>query len=213
MTENYIPSRFDREAAQFDTVPARVELARAVADTIAGALPLHHGMHMMDYGTGTGLVALRLQPLVGTITAADSSREMLAVLQSKIATSGIARLRTVELNLEAQPAPPDEFDLIVSSMTLHHVRDTTALFLKFHTALKPGGWLAVADLDIEDGRFHRELSGVYHHGFDRNELCRALRSAGFPGPTTRDAHRFMKPAADGNLRTYSVFLATARKPL
>ena len=211
MNNAYTPSRFDRDAAGFDAVPARVELARAVADAITNALPLNDRMTVMDYGAGTGLVSLRLQPLVASIVAADSSREMLSVLQTKIAAAHIDKVHTRELNLELQPATPAEFDVIVSSMTLHHVRDTAALFRQFHRALKPSGWIAVADLDTEDGRFHSDPAGVHHHGFDRNALCAILTSEGFARVQTRDAHQVSKPAADGVLRAFSVFLATAQK--
>lgn len=211
MSDTYTPSRFDREAAQFDSVPARVDMARAVADTIARAVPLNNHMSVMDYGAGTGLVSLRLQPLVKSIVAADSSREMLSVLQSKITAAGIRNVHTRELNLEMRPATPAEFDVIVSSMTLHHVRDTGALFRQFHRALKPKGWMAVADLDTEDGRFHTDTTGVHHHGFDRGVLCDILTSAGFLHAQALDAHKLMKPAADGTLRPYSIFLITAQK--
>jgi len=211
MSHAYTPSRFDRDAAQFDSVPARVDLARAVADAITNALPLNDRMTVMDYGAGTGLVSLRLQPLVASVVAADSSREMLSVLQTKIATARIDRIHTRELNLELQPAKPAEFDVIVSSMTLHHVRDTAALFHQFHRALKPSGWIAVADLDTEGGLFHGDPEGVHHHGFDRKALCAILTSVGFVNAQTRDAHHISKPAADGVLRAFSVFLATAQK--
>lgn len=211
MNQVYTPSRFDRDAAGFDAVPARVELARAVADAIANALPLNDRMTIMDYGAGTGLVSLRLRPLVGSVVAADSSREMLSVLQAKLTAAHIDKVHTRELNLELQPATPAEFDVIVSSMTLHHVRDTTAILRQFHHALKPSGWLAIADLDTEEGLFHRDPAGVHHCGFDRSTLCGLLAASGFVNAQTQDAHEVTKPGADGTPRTFSIFLATAQK--
>lgn len=211
MSQDYTPSRFDRDAAGFDAVPARVELARAVADAIVKQLPLHNRMAIMDYGAGTGLVSLRLQPLVASVVAADSSREMLSVLQAKLTAAHIDQVHTRELNMELQPATPAEFDVIVSSMTLHHVKDTAAILRQFHRALKPSGWLAVADLDTEGGLFHTDPTGVHHCGFDRGTLCGLLAAAGFVNARTQDAHQMTKPGADGAPRAFSIFLATAQK--
>ncbi|NIV32583.1 MAG: methyltransferase domain-containing protein, partial [Anaerolineae bacterium] len=64
-----------------------------------------------------------------------------------------------------------QFDLIVSAMALHHVEDTERLLQRFHQHLSPGGGIALADLDQEDGSFHPpEVEGVFHDGFDRTAL-------------------------------------------
>jgi hypothetical protein len=77
--------------------------------------------------------------------------------------------------------------------------------------LKPGGWLAFADLDTEDGSFHGELPGVFHKGFGRPQIIEWLAGAGFIGISIKDAHRLRKPDQSGQLRSYSVFLAVGLK--
>jgi len=57
---------------------------------------------------------------------------------------------------------PEQFDLLFSSMLLHHIPDTLAFFQRCHPWLKPKGYLAVADLDREDGSFHQDHTGVAH---------------------------------------------------
>jgi tRNA (cmo5U34)-methyltransferase len=203
-------SRFDAEAAKWDSNPVRVAMARAVADAMIRHVPFSPSMHVMDYGAGTGLITLRLQPLVGLIVAADSSRGMLKVLDEKRAALGARNIATRLLDLEqSEPAGP-EFDAVVSSMTLHHVDDVFALFRRFRNALKPRGYLAVADLDTEDGSFHADPTGVRHNGFDREHLCGLLGRAGFQEMAAHDAHQLQKPGKNGTA-TYSVFLITARR--
>jgi len=63
-------------------------------------------------------------------------------------------------------------------MTLHHVPDPAALIVQLSGALLPGGTLAVADLDAEDGSFHGDNTGVLHLGFDRVLLVRNLFQQG-----------------------------------
>ena len=46
--------------------------------------------------------------------------------------------------------------------------------------LRPGGRIALSDLDTEDGTFHSaEAEGIHHQGFDRAALAELARNAGF----------------------------------
>ncbi|RMF87708.1 MAG: class I SAM-dependent methyltransferase, partial [Nitrospirae bacterium] len=101
----------------------------------------------------------------------------------------------------------ETFDAVVSAMALHHVEDTERLLRAFARHLRPGGWLALADLDAEDGTFHPpEVEGVYHHGFDRAALAALLERAGFEGVRFTTAHTVEREG-----RAYPVFLVTAVK--
>ena len=108
------------------------------------------------------------------------------------------------------PLPAAKFDLIVSSMVLHHIPDVSEALKRLRPCLRPGGWIALADLESEDGTFHSDSTGVYHHGFDRDEVCRWLKDAGFMDTTAREAHRIVRPSGNGRPREYPVFLVTGR---
>lgn len=207
MREN--PNPFDQRAADWDANPGRVALARAVVAAIRAAVPLRPDMRAMDFGAGTGLVSLGLLGDVGEITAVDASAGMLRVLAEKAAALGAVRLRTLRCDVSTDALPQAAFDLVVSSMTLHHLPDVPAVLKRMRASLRPGGWIALADLDAEDGSFHADTTGVCHSGFDRATVCRWLTDAGFAGAAVRDAHRMTKLGADGVTRDYPVFLATA----
>ncbi|RPI71473.1 MAG: class I SAM-dependent methyltransferase, partial [Desulfobacteraceae bacterium] len=114
---------FDKEAASWDENPARTRLAEDVAEALKKALPLSPAMDAMDFGCGTGLVTLRLQPLVRAITGIDSARGMLEILNRKIDHYKLDHVVTLLADLDKGDLLPGNFDLIVSSMTLHHVKD------------------------------------------------------------------------------------------
>jgi SAM-dependent methyltransferase len=101
-------------------------------------------------------------------------------------------------------------DIIVSSMTLHHVRDVPGLVRSFKVALRPGGKLAIADLDLDGGLFHAEHADVLHNGFDRGKLGTILTTAGFSAVEFRDATVIERFGADGIVRPFNVFLVTAQ---
>jgi Methylase involved in ubiquinone/menaquinone biosynthesis len=169
-------------------------------------------MEALDFGCGTGLLTLQLQPLVRSITGVDSSAGMLAVLEDKINRLQLANVRTLLCDLDQGERLTGRYDLVVSSMTLHHIREVDTLLRQWHDILAPGGTLAVADLDSEGGRFHGDdNTGVFHFGFDRAALSLSAAQAGFVELNIDTATEIIKPDASGRPSRFTVFLLTARK--
>ncbi|MEN6576116.1 MAG: class I SAM-dependent methyltransferase [Phycisphaerales bacterium] len=202
---------FDKEAAAWDENPARVRLANNVADAISRHMALSADMEVLDFGCGTGLLTLRLAPLVRSITGVDSSQGMLDVLAAKVARQNLSNVKTLHLDLDRGDALPGSYDLIVSSMTLHHIQKVDSLLDQFYRALSSSGCLCIADLDSDDGQFHSDNQGVFHFGFDRPTLRHAFTEAGFHDVHDATAAEVTKPARDGELRRFTVFLMTGDK--
>jgi len=202
---------FDAKAGTWDEEPRRVQLAREVTAAIEREVPLSPHMTALDYGCGTGLVTLGLQPRVGRIVGADSSRGMLDILARKLQEQGLDNVTIRHIDLASQAQLEGAFDLIVSSMTMHHVCDMAALVSAFVRALRPGGWLALADLEAEDGTFHDDPTGVCHHGFERDYIQGVLIENGCCAVRTVPAATVSKPIPQGGERHYPIFLAVGRK--
>jgi ubiquinone/menaquinone biosynthesis C-methylase UbiE len=162
----------------------------------------------MEYGCGTGLLTFLLRAHVGDVTLADLSDGMLEVAARKIAAARDPAMRTVKLDLIADPMPA-RFDVIYSLMTLHHIPDTDVILQRFHEALTPRGYLCIADLDTEDGSFHGPEVNDVHLGFDRETLGAKARNAGFASVDFTTAHVMTKPVA-GKPRVFPIFLMVAR---
>jgi hypothetical protein len=94
---------------------------------------------------------------------------------------------------------------------LHHVKNISPLLKQFYSILLPSGQLAVADLDLDDGRFHDNNDGVFHFGFDREELRLVFMEAEFRNIRTFQAAEIEKPVGDGKNRLFTIFLMTACK--
>lgn len=202
---------FDKEAARWDEDPGRVRLANDIADALIEEIKPASDMDVLDFGCGTGLVTLRLAPLVRSVTGMDSSRGMLDVLKAKIAKYGVRNVQALQVDAGPGKVPASRYDLITSSMTLHHVQDVGPLLERLFALLAPGGVLCIADLDLDDGRFHSDNTGVFHFGFDRDRLQAAFLKAGFEGIRTRTAAEVVKPAGEGETRTFTVFLMIGSK--
>jgi ubiquinone/menaquinone biosynthesis C-methylase UbiE len=194
----------------WDEDPGRVQMAKTIADAMSSALHLKETELVMDYGTGTGNIAFRLAPQVKRIIAVDSAKGMLEVLKEKLVGEGVSTIEPLEWSIGQDISDLPRFDAIVSSMTLHHVRDIAAAAKTFHKLLLPGGRIAMADLDPDNGEFH-EASGIAEHdGIDRKNLQQVFEDAGFDSIRFSEAATIHKTSArTGKLRDFTIFLITA----
>ncbi len=201
-------NRFDDQAASWDDDPAKVERARAVADAVASVIPLMGDERVLEYGAGTGLTAQALGERVGKVVLADSSGGMRAVMERKIAEAQLPATAEVwNLDLTRDEPPAQRFDLIVSNLVLHHIQDLQPVLEGFHTLLDPGGHIAIADLDEEDGSFHEHTHDFDgHNGFDRTSLVGNLTQAGFVDVAFTDCG-----VVEKNDKQFGLFLATAQR--
>ena len=202
---------FDKEAVTWDEIPARVKLANDIAAAILEEILLTSNMDVLDFGCGTGLLTLQLQPVVHSITGVDSSRGMLDALKAKIDRQNLPNIKTQYLDTEKGDILKGTYHLIVSGMTLHHVKEIRPLLDQFCKILKPSGYLCIADLDPDDGQFHDNNDGIFHFGFDRALLRKYFMEAGFHDIHDRSAAEVMKPGSDGGMRSFTIFLMTGRK--
>lgn len=203
------PSEFDARARTWDEDAAKRARAESVARAIAARVPGLATKRVLEYGAGTGLLGLALQPLVAEVTLADASAGMLAVAGEKIAAAGLRNVRTLPLDLSSGPAPELEVDLVCSLMTLHHIPDTDGILRAFQRLLPAGGYACLADLDREDGSFHG-AGFTGHQGFDRAELGARLERSGFRDVRFETVFEVRKETAAGP-RAYPVFLAVAQR--
>jgi trans-aconitate 2-methyltransferase len=108
-----------------------------------GRLALDGDETVLDAGCGTGAVTATLLERLprGRVVALDASERMLAAARERL--GGDPRVRFVHADL-AQPLPLGEpVDAIVSTSTLHWVRDHDALFRHLADGLRPGGQLVI----------------------------------------------------------------------
>jgi 2-polyprenyl-3-methyl-5-hydroxy-6-metoxy-1,4-benzoquinol methylase len=202
---------FDSAAYTWDENPARVKLAQDVARAIRDTVELTPDMDVLDFGCGTGLLTLALQPYVRNITGVDSSPGMLEVIQKKISASGLTNVRTALFDPDNAGSLTGMYDLVVSSMTFHHIPEIPDLLTLLNSHIRPGGHLAVADLDRDGGRFHDSNEGVHHFGFDRAILKKTMETAGFSKIRNRTAAIIHKSSPVCQDRSFTVFLMTAGK--
>lgn len=202
------PETFDAEAATWDDNPDHEPRQQAVARAIAEHVDLTADMAALEVGGGTGRLSILLADRVGSVVITDPSAGMVAVAQERIAQAGLGdRLSAVQADLTTDPIA-GTYDVVWTSMAMHHVKDLDALLRVVARLLVDGGRVAIADLDEDpEGAFHAHKANFAgHHGFNRDRLAAQLVGAGFTDVEFVDATTIVK---DG--REFGVFLCTATK--
>lgn len=196
---------FEEKSKTYESSLERVDNVKNIGDAIIKKLTYSKtATHLMDFGSGTGLLTAHLAPYVKKITTIDVSPAMNEALRAKLETMP-CEIAMLELDL-VESEIEERYDGIISSMTIHHVKDVLALLQKFYQLLKRGGTIALADLDKEDGTFHTEDTGVFHFGFDQEEFATLAKQAGFQEVAIEIVSVAKKPYGD-----FPIFLLTGKK--
>ena len=105
-------------------------------------LPDVKGKKIPDAGCGPGEYSNILLDRGAEVTAIDYSDEMIRLTNER--TEGKVRTVKANLNFSLYFLKDDEFDIIVSSLTIHYIRDLRNLFSEFNRVLKVNGELIVS---------------------------------------------------------------------
>jgi len=195
---------FENKSKTYNKDSKRVRNVQTIANGIIDKISYSKDMHIMDFGSGTGLLSIEIAPYVGKITGIDMSKSMNEELQ---ANKDLVACDLEILELDLSKSDIDKkFHGIISSMTLHHVEDIVELFKKFHSMLNEGGTIALSDLYTEDGSFHSEYTGVFHFGFDEEFILKCAVEAGFKQLEIHEVSVAKKPHKD-----FPIFLLTGLK--
>lgn len=99
---------------------------------------LLEGKTVLDAGCSAGWYTEALVKRGASVTGIDLSLQMIEKAEKRL--NGRARLLSHDLS-KPLPFHDNEFDLIVSSLTLHYLKDWQPVFEEFNRVLKRGGTL------------------------------------------------------------------------
>src|SRR5215203_1609506 len=117
-----------------------------VANEVAAA---HPSGKVLEIGSGPGQLAVQLaRPAPGiTLTGVDISVAMVERAARRAAGTGLSeRVRFEVGDVGALPLADEEFDGVVSTLSLHHWSDPASGLAEIHRVLKPGGEARIYDL-------------------------------------------------------------------
>jgi ubiquinone/menaquinone biosynthesis C-methylase UbiE len=202
--------KFDIEAANWDTAK-RIERAKIIANAIEEEIKIESTYNALEFGCGTGLISFNLYSKFKSITLVDTSQGMIDKLKSKIDEFKINNMTACKLDINEQKTYLNKYDIIYTSMVLHHIIDIETTLKSLYDLLNEQGYLCIVDLDEEDGSFHsdeKDFNG--HNGFNQKDLSNQLERTGFRDASSKVIYNDVKMIGDKGIN-YSLFLMKARK--
>ena len=159
---------FNHRAESFDS-PKNPSLADLVNAEIKQQVSELSTKSILDFGGGTGLIALPLAKQAKSVTLVDIAEKMLEQARIKVKNQKLENLHLIQQDLVLKPLE-QTFDLIIVSRVLHHMPHLDSSLAMFQEHLTPGGQLFIADYTVPDGE---------NHGFIISELEETLKNHGF----------------------------------
>ncbi|MBN1656719.1 MAG: class I SAM-dependent methyltransferase [Deltaproteobacteria bacterium] len=172
---------FKEWSNDYDRTLGKMARHHALLDLAVKLARPKDGEQILDVGCGTGLLTLKfLKAADCSVTAVDSSCEMLAIFQKKIETLRLKRRATCKEQDAASLSFQDNcFDIVASTVALHHVKDKLPMVKKIFRILRSGGRFALGDIDLDTtGRITdpKRLRRVMD--YLKDELTMALEDGG-----------------------------------
>jgi ubiquinone/menaquinone biosynthesis C-methylase UbiE len=123
------------------------DAGRAVTRVLLDQTELQRGDVVLDVGSGYGEPGLSAATAVGPdghVTCLDISGDMLAFAETRARAAGLSNVAFVEADVEALELAPASLDVVLSRATLMYTSNPLETLRRLHSALRPGGRLAVA---------------------------------------------------------------------
>ena len=174
---------FQEWANEYDTTLGKLKRHHKLLDLVVKVSGIQRNDRILDIGCGTGLLSLKfLSQKDCTITAIDSSPQMLRIFQEKIETCNLAeKIHCIQESAEDMDLKPGQFDIIAATVSLHHVKFKEPVIKKVYSSLKGGGRFVIGEIDMDTtGRLDdpKRLSRILNYLTE--ELVLAMKEGGIP---------------------------------
>lgn len=156
---------------------------RRLRENMLRLAALRTGEHVLDVGCGTGSLAILAKQQVGDgglVHGVDASPEMIARARAKARAAGV-EIAFAEAAIQSLPFPDASFDVVLSTLMLHHVPDGARrqAVREIKRVLRPNGRLLVIDFAAPATQKRHLVERVHRHGFIRlDDIVVDLKESG-----------------------------------
>lgn len=174
-------NRFDEAAKTWDKKQTSIESSNACVENLKKHIILQENATILDYGCGTGFISFNLSTNKNTILGMDFSKGMVDRFNEKAKDLNFSNIKAIKHNMNTDEIVKNNFNLFISSMTMHHIKDTKMFAKKAYDCLVKGGYICINDLEEEDGTFHKKHNndGVEHFGYKIKDVINIFEEVGF----------------------------------
>jgi ArsR family transcriptional regulator len=177
---------FDELAGRFGRqyVPGRSW--KGIAEALLKLMP---PMVIADLGAGEGTISQLMAQRAKKVIAIDNSEKMVEFGSELAKKHGIGNLEYRLGDLEDVPIRSGTVDLAFLSQALHHAPHPERAIGEAYRILKPGGRIAILDLNRHNFEEAREMYADLWLGFTELEIERLIKGAGFKNVETAIVYR------------------------
>ena len=177
---------FDELAGKFGRQYAPGRSWKGIAEALLKLMP---PMVIADLGAGEGTISQLMAQRAKRVIAIDNSEKMVEFGSELARKHNIANLEYRLGDLEDVPIRGGTVDLAFLSQALHHASHPERAIAEARRILKPGGRIAVLDLNRHHFEEAREMYADLWLGFTELEIEHYLKNAGFKNVETAVVHR------------------------
>lgn len=185
----------DATAAEHERLSHLADVYDGGSRRLISSLGVAPGWHCLEVGAGHGGLARWLAETVG-----DDGRVMATDIDTRFLVDMPANVIVREHDIVVNRLPAEHFDLAHARAVLQHVSERELALAKMIDATKPGGWVAIEDIDwlVFDAQelpepfatLHRTVRTAYtaNAGYDGEwgrRMLPALRAAGLADVESR----------------------------
>lgn len=146
---SYAFGSFDENQKELDRLKQQAAAANALERSILSRAGLRVGMNVLDMACGPGVVSCLMADMVGDgrVTGVDLSDDLLGEARAAASDAGLDNVRFQQANVYELDLEPNQFDFIYARFLFQHLEHPQKALAAALKVLKPGGVLAILDID------------------------------------------------------------------
>ena len=179
-----------------------------IRDAVLNAARISPDDTVLDVGAGTGFLTEAAAKIARKVIALDFSRGM---SDEAIAKLGKGKVEFRIGNVERMQLPDSSVNVVIGNMVLHHCPNQKTAIAEMSRVLKPGGRIALSDLQEHSHEWLRKEHADLWLGFKMEDIAVMLKDNGLEKVSVDALSSCCSSTQDEQAVKIPMFLASAQK--